>query len=218
MQTSPITAPTAPEPITGLAALTPVRVEGWILFTGESTHWIRDLDLAERAELKNAHKLRALVKAAIEDGALTILLPGENGQGPLVRTDKTPELDSTAFQRAELIVKSVGLMSPAVSPEAKDTMLARAVALLTGQPSTPLLPALPPSRWRRPSEMARELGVSESAVGRAITALSFREQAEHRRSILDQKRHSEGQVVCYLWSETVFEALQRHFEQVSITA
>jgi hypothetical protein len=84
-------------------------------------------------------------------------------------------------------------MSPAVSPEAKDVMLARAVFLLTDQPSTPLLPALPPGRWRRPSEMARELGVSESAVGRAITALGFREQEEHRRSILDQKRHGEGQ-------------------------
>jgi hypothetical protein len=257
---------------------------------GEGTHWIRDLDLAERAGLAKPRDVRATIEGCIKDGLISraeigaaaadanlpavareeteVVTSGKgrtqevtvyylNEEAALLlvtrlRTSKAieltkaivrvfllavqgrleppvppapkplpapaPELDSASFQRAELIVRSVGLMSPAVSPEAKDVMLARAIALLTGQPSTPLLPALPPGRWRRPSEMAKELGVSENAIGRALTALGFREQEEHRLRILDQKRHGEGQVVCYLWSETVFEALQRHFERASITA
>lgn len=104
-------------------------------------------------------------------------------------------------------------MSGAVLPGAKDAMLASAVALISGQPSPEIPPTLPPGRWRRPSDLAKELGVTEAAIGRAITALGFRDQAEHRHPVMGQKRNGEGQVVCYLWSETVVDALRENFSE-----
>lgn len=73
---------------TNIATLAPVRVDGWILFTGEGSHWVRDLDLAERAGLKRPHDIRVTIQKAITDGALTISAAAGNGSGPPVRVEK----------------------------------------------------------------------------------------------------------------------------------
>jgi hypothetical protein len=136
-----------------------MRVEGWLLFTGEGAHWVQDLDLAERAELSRGRDIRAVIKKAIDDGLMTIAGGARDGHGPQVR--------------AVLALVTIG------------------------------------------SGATRE--VTEYYLNEEA-AHGFRDKEEHRLRILDQKRHGEGQVVCYLWSETVFDALQRHFERASITA
>jgi len=70
-------------------SLAPVRIDGWTLFQGSGAHWIRDLDLADQAELKNTRDIRTHIKKAVDDGALTIVADGDNGSGPLVRVEKT---------------------------------------------------------------------------------------------------------------------------------
>ena len=52
--------------------LAPVRVDDWIVFAGGEDFWVRDLDLAERAGLKQPRNIRAIIQKAIEDGAMTI--------------------------------------------------------------------------------------------------------------------------------------------------
>jgi hypothetical protein len=52
-------------------ALVPVTVDGWTLFDDiEGGHWIRDLDLAERAELADRHDIRVTIRKCIKDGSL----------------------------------------------------------------------------------------------------------------------------------------------------
>ncbi len=46
-------------------------VEGWVLFEGEGGAWVRDLDLAERAEIGQPRDIRVTIKGAIKDGLIT---------------------------------------------------------------------------------------------------------------------------------------------------
>ncbi|TKC98649.1 hypothetical protein [Polyangium fumosum] len=71
--------------------LVPVTVEDWTLFTSDGgEHWLRDLDLAEKAALANPHDIRTTIQKALADGlvrdAMTILGGAENG--PLVHEVK----------------------------------------------------------------------------------------------------------------------------------
>lgn len=52
--------------------LTPIVVEDWTLFANGGGHWIRDLDLAEKAELKNPRDIKATIRKAIVDGAIGV--------------------------------------------------------------------------------------------------------------------------------------------------
>ncbi|WP_438006420.1 hypothetical protein WME89_48880 [Sorangium sp. So ce321] len=130
---------------------------------------------------------------------------------PAASLEWSPE--ALVVRKADLLLKFVSLMSPAVSQEAKDAILANGSALLTGQRLAPLLPAMANDGWKRPSEIAEELGVSANAVGRAISALGFRDQPEHFKTVMDEKSGSAGQVPCYLWDRHVQEALRAHFAE-----
>jgi hypothetical protein len=93
-------------------ALIPVEVEGWTLFTSGRDHWMRDLDLAERAELKNPHAIRATIQRAIADGAI-ILGGDENDKGPRVQ-----------------VVATVAVLGKGASREVKEYYLNQEAALL----------------------------------------------------------------------------------------
>lgn len=69
------------------ATLVPVTAEGWTLFAAGADHWLRDLDLAERADLAKPRDIRTTIKGALEDGALTIA--GTPSDGPQVRIERT---------------------------------------------------------------------------------------------------------------------------------
>ncbi len=71
------------------AAMVPVAVEGWTVFDDvEGGHWLRDLDIAERAGLKDAHDIRRTILAAIKDGSI---VPGSdrNDDSPMFREVET---------------------------------------------------------------------------------------------------------------------------------
>lgn len=70
------------------AALAPVRIDGWTLFQAGSAHWIRDLDLADQAELEKPRDIRTTIRKAIQDGAVTIAGNPGDGSGPVVRVEK----------------------------------------------------------------------------------------------------------------------------------
>ncbi len=125
--------------------------------------------------------------------------------------------EAIALKKAALLLQIANDMSPAVSIEAKDAMRANAAVFLTGGPITPMLPALPPGRWRRPTEIATELGRTVAAIGRAITALGFRDasQANHCKVVLDKKKYGDGQVECFLWDDHVVDSLKSHFVSVA---
>jgi hypothetical protein len=55
-------------------ALVPVQVDGWTLFVGgEGQHWIRDLDIADRAELEFPRDVRRTIETAAHDGLFNII-------------------------------------------------------------------------------------------------------------------------------------------------
>jgi len=59
--------------------LVPVEIDGWTLFHGDDGYWIRDLDLADRAEMSNPRDIRAHIRKAAKDGAVTIVAAGDDG-------------------------------------------------------------------------------------------------------------------------------------------
>ena len=86
--TDPVAEPDVKAPA---ETLVPVTVEDWTLFTSDGgEHWLRDLDLAEKAELRDPHDIRTTIQKALADGlmrdAMTILGGAENG--PLVHEVK----------------------------------------------------------------------------------------------------------------------------------
>jgi hypothetical protein len=62
--------------------LAPLRIEGWTLFEGDGSTWVRDLDLAERAGLTVPSDLRRTIDGAVRDG--TIGVGGTNAHQALV--------------------------------------------------------------------------------------------------------------------------------------
>lgn len=258
--------------------LVPVRIEDWTLFAADGGHWIRDLDLADRACLASPRDIRRTIQTALADQlvaswdsggsapaigtpvirAVKVLVPAGAHGGmqevteyylleeaalliltrlrtsaaiaatkcvvkvymAVVRGEVRPSApvvlgewssEGIALKKAVLLHQMAEAMSPAVSLEARDAMRANAAVMLTGGSIAPLLPALPAGRWRRPSEMASEFGVSEQKVGRAITKLGYRGQEQHRKGVMDTKKNGVGQVECSMWDETVYQALKRHF-------
>lgn len=87
------------------AALVPVAVEGWTLFRAEADHWIRDLDLADRAELSRPRDIRPTIKSMLDEGALTIAAGARDGvppgKGAIVRAEtELVEIGSGAHREA----------------------------------------------------------------------------------------------------------------------
>lgn len=71
------------------AELVPVSVEGWQLFRGASDIWIKDLELATRADLAKPRDIRTTILKAIEEGLLSEIGAAATGanNGALFRTD-----------------------------------------------------------------------------------------------------------------------------------
>lgn len=132
-------------------------------------------------------------------------------------SDPTREMEARA-RLMEAGRAAVAMLSPAVSPEAKDAFLANVMAAATGMRVVPLLPAMPDGQWKRPSEIATMCGVTSHAVGRAITALGLRGNAEHCKTIMDQKKGSDGQVACYLYDEHAVGLIREHLASKSKAA
>jgi hypothetical protein len=86
----------------------PVKVEGWTLFASDGgEHWLRDLDLAERAELANQRDIRTHIKKAIDDGAITLVdsvAVGDatNGPGTYAVDEVVPRGDRGATQTGKV--------------------------------------------------------------------------------------------------------------------
>lgn len=117
-----------------------------------------------------------------------------------------PAIAMPAERRAELLLECVRLMSPAVSAEAKDAVLAHAAAALTGGSAVPLLPKMPAPRWMSPTQIAEAANRTATAVGRSISKLGLR-GGPHSKAVMNTKMHSEGQVVTYLYDPQAVEKI-----------
>ena len=117
-----------------------------------------------------------------------------------------PAIAMPAERRAELLLECVRLMSPAVSAEAKDAVLAHAAAALTGGSAVPLLPKMPAPRWMSPTQIAEAANRTATAVGRSISKLGLR-AGPHSKAVMNTKMHSEGQVVTYLYDPQAVEKI-----------
>jgi len=137
--------------------------------------------------------------------------------------------DAIGLRRAELLAQLAREMSPTFSPEARDSMRSDAAAILRGhltsaRPAIARLPdpriAQPPpsvatdGAWRRPNEIARKLGVTLAAIGRAITDLGLR-GGEHSRSFLDQRSNGTGLCEVFEYDSHAVALLREHFAAVA---
>lgn len=109
-------------------------------------------------------------------------------------------------RRAELLLECVRLMSPAVSAEAKDAVIAHATAFLTGGRAEPLLPALAGPRWLSPTQIGALANRTPNAVGRAIARLGLKGGA-HSKTVMNTKAHSDGQVPSYLYNDSAIDLI-----------
>lgn len=117
-----------------------------------------------------------------------------------------PAITMPAERRAELLLECVRLMSPAVSAEAKDAVLAHAAAALTGASAAPLLPALPGPRWLSPTQIGELANRSSNSVGRVVSKLGLR-GGPHSKTVMNTKAHSEGQVPTYVYDDEAVELI-----------
>jgi hypothetical protein len=69
-------------------ALVPIQVDGWMLFGDGTDYWIKDVDLAARAELANERDIRTHIKKANEEGLLAEIgvAGGDANNGAYFRT------------------------------------------------------------------------------------------------------------------------------------
>lgn len=74
--------------LAALAKVEPVRVEDWTLYAAEGEHWVRDLDLAERAELAKPRDVRTTIEKGIKDGLMSSAAAAGATKGPVVRVEK----------------------------------------------------------------------------------------------------------------------------------
>jgi hypothetical protein len=90
------------------AAMRPVQVEGWTLFAGDGGgHWMRDLDLAERAELAAPRNIRAVIKTILDDGIAILANSPEFYSARGECTVKTPSSSSVGSDHAVILAEKV---------------------------------------------------------------------------------------------------------------
>src|SRR5579871_2596738 len=75
-----------------------MRIEDWTLFGAAGDYWIRDLDLAERAGMKQPRDIKPTIRKAIKDGALTIAGGARDGRAS----------DGKALVRVENVLTLIG--------------------------------------------------------------------------------------------------------------
>lgn len=69
-----------------VSELMPIVVQDWTLFASRhGEHWIKDLDLAERAEKRPARDIRKIIKAAVKEGAIMSALSERGVHTPRFR-------------------------------------------------------------------------------------------------------------------------------------
>lgn len=134
------------------------------------------------------------------------VLSGKATLVPAVAAPPPPALTMAPERRAELLLECVRLMSPAVSPEAKDAVIAHATAYLTGGRVEPLLPVLAGPRWLSPTEIGKLANRTPNAVGRAISRLGLK-GGSHSKTVMNTKLHSDGQVPTYLYNDTAINLI-----------
>lgn len=171
--------------------------------------WLATVDASRVAEQARPALERFQLEAA--DVLREHFLGGKRAAAapvPAVAPEWTDE--GMRLRRAELARSMANDIRPFVSPEVVAVVLAHGTAPLLGLPVETVLPALPDGLWKRPTEIAQDLGVTVHAVGRAITALALRGDADHCKTIMDKKRGSEGQVPCYLYDEHAVERIREY--------
>lgn len=166
--------------------------------------------------LKTEKPLGKKLRRMIAEEVLPRLRRGE----PILPAKPSPEDPiremEVGSRYLETIRATIAQMSSAVSAEAKDAILANALAKASSTRVAPLLPQLPAGEWLRPEEIARratkELGweVFGANVGRAITALGLRGDKEHCRTVMDQKAHADGQVEAHMYDEYAVGRIIEH--------
>lgn len=122
------------------------------------------------------------------------------------------------LRKAEIARFAADVCGPFVSPEVRAVIAAHGAAALLGLPVEKMLPALPEGEWLRPTQIAERAGTTAHAVGRAITALGLRGNAEHCKTIMDQKQGSAGQVPCYLYDAHAVGQIRAHLAEKGMAA
>lgn len=117
-----MSAAQAQGPIDSTTALVPHVCEGWTLFDDtDGHHWIRDLDLAERAELVDRHDIRSTIRRAIKDGSIG----WDPGGDPSARA--AARCEPTIIPGTDRNDKSPGIIGIAVGESNDRPALVRAV-------------------------------------------------------------------------------------------
>jgi hypothetical protein len=135
------------------ATFVPVTVEDWTLFASDGgEHWLRDLDLAERAELADPHDIRRTIEKAIKDGTLSVIGPGtaRANPGPLVRIEnevvtsgkgRSQEVDAYYLNEEAALLLVTRLRTPKAI-ELTKAIVRIFLAVVRGEiPQSPYVPA-----------------------------------------------------------------------------
>lgn len=159
--------------------------------------------------LKTEKPLGKKLRRHLADEVLPKLVRGE----PIAPAAQVSEWthEAIALKKAALLCQIANDMSPAVSIEARDALRANAAAIISGVSVNDTLPRLTSGEWYRPTDMAKVIGVTANAIGRAITKLGLR-GGEHCKTVMDTKAHSSGQVEAYLYDAEASRLIREYVE------
>lgn len=90
--------------------MVPRVIDGWPLFhgIGEPGWWVKDLDLAEHAEMKQPRDIRPIIRKALGDGSLTIV--AEHGSAEQIQQAQIDAASARVLCKAS--VEAYGVAAP----------------------------------------------------------------------------------------------------------
>lgn len=140
------------------------------------------------------------------DEMIAVYMAARRGELPQQIAATHPNI---GVRKAELFIRIVELLPAGTCEAQRVANLAYATAELSGQ-----RPQLPEARerWRRPTEIANDIGATVYAVGRAITALGLKERAGLSRAIEDIKTHGAGVCTVFEYTDDAVEFIRAHIE------